>query len=892
MRKIIVIMGIMLGVLFSIGDEQYNASEVDSEVVDLTGLSPDQIAQELDTAPKEQNFITLEPEMLEKVSGVKLTEVRSTVDYSEINSTMWGYWGVYKIDGHYVFCIEPGSDTLSAGLVVSGTKSKYNKFKESTRLYLDRVISSGVEKYNNSGNVDYIFSTQLLIWDYLSTNERDVIGNPMESWNPNFLDGWTIHKPEKYKEEIGNIENDLASWDLLPSFVSADKSDPVVHTLKYNQNSENYSITLNDKNKVWDSKYANYEDFGNYTVSNPAGSDNVKISSKDPSTIESGVRTYSWEPTLSGTEQLYDAGQDIIRVGAGKQSGYMKVKTDVAPTGGFKLSKVSKSLNGETDPLVNVQFTVTSSTYPSFEKVYTTGIKGKVTTEEDELKLGKYHIVETKVDDKYVGGFEQDFEVKKPNQIVEINDGEPIVNEVYKNKIQLRKVGQTLSNDSDELIDLSGAEFDLYKDNNEDKSIDDEDTLVQHLVTGEKGKATSKDVVIGQYLLIETKAPTGYQLDSESHSVVVENDGETNKTISFGQIENKPITSSAHLTKVGVSSLTESANEEQSEIESESSLDEDLLSVKLEGVEFEIYQDLNQNQLLDEEERVALQTIVTDENGEAYTDQLKYGEYFALETNNPNLNYAIANIPYYFEVHNLEQVEINDGNPIENEEKFGQLEVHKQGKQINGSEDVSLANAEYEVYSDEDELIETLITDEDGLAVSNPLSFGSYTIKETSAPEGYEVDETILSFEINEQNYKQPIVLKFTDQVITNIIDIKKTDVATGEEIAGAEIEVIDLATKEVVEAWTSTTEEHSFNLDYGQYKFCEKTAPAGYKRETKCTNFEVAQNGVEQQFELTNEQIKMAITGIRNNKGLLIAITTLAILWIVRILYKRIALN
>ncbi|WOO88716.1 SpaA isopeptide-forming pilin-related protein [Mollicutes bacterium LVI A0078] len=921
------------------------------EVINLTNMSMDEIATILDPNAEEQNFITLNPEQLKQVRGVSLTKVTADEDFSVINSTMFGEWEIYKANGHYIFCIQPGADVLSTASTTNESGSKYADFSGTSKDYVGRVISSSMQHYSDSGNNDYVFAGQLLIWDYLSEHEADVIGNPMSSWNPAFLDSWTIHKSSEYGSEINTIEDDLSEWWIRPSFMGSASATAKGHTLKYNATKDNFELTLTDTNGVWDSKFADYGDFGNYTVSNPAGANNVKITTNVESTSYTSARSYSWKPYASGTNEFYDGGQDLVYVGADPVPAYMKFKTEARPLGGFKIKKVDSETgavlsgaeytlydsagskvdsyttnsNGiisvglelpigdykiketkapkgyvlnntehsvkieadkitdltstpyendiirggielkklgevfELDPevLANIEFTVTSTTYPSFNEVYTTNNNGILKTSNDEFKYGDYHIEETKAPSKYVMDFEQDFSITKDGVVVKLNGGDDVLNKLYLNKVHFTKIAENFDNEDDEMYPLSGSTFGFYTDLNENGELDREDKLVDMQTSDENGEVTSIGLPEGHYVMHEIEPTEGYNINTNSYPFEIKNDGTIvdGGVIELDDIENEVVTGKAQLIKVG-SKLCDKEMARPDTIKDCQTL--------LPDVSFAVYQDLNNNGVFDKQESKPVDVMKTDKDGLAVSNDLKYGHYFVKEINNPSDNYFMNENTFEFTIDEQdEMVFINNGVAIENIEKLGNIHITKSGNEIGNINDdtVLLADAEYTIYNSKGDVEDVLTTDENGEATSVMLSFGDYTMKETKAPEGYALDETEYEFTIDNDSYENTIEFDLTDEVIENEVSILKTDLATGDELPGANLTILeDNGTGNKVDSWTSTEEAHVINLEYGKYMIIENYAPEGYVKLNQGVKFEVTEDGIKQDIKIENELIENEI--------------------------------
>lgn len=74
---------------------------------------------------------------------------------------------------------------------------------------------------------------------------------------------------------------------------------------------------------------------------------------------------------------------------------------------------------------------------------------------------------------------------------------------------------------------LTGATFEVYKDVNGDGKLDDGDELIGTLTETTTGIYEMKELLYGKYLVRETKAPEGFELDKGVYSVFIEKDETT-----------------------------------------------------------------------------------------------------------------------------------------------------------------------------------------------------------------------------------------------------------------------------------------------------------------------------------------------------------------------------
>ena len=74
---------------------------------------------------------------------------------------------------------------------------------------------------------------------------------------------------------------------------------------------------------------------------------------------------------------------------------------------------------------------------------------------------------------------------------------------------------------------LTGATFEVYKDVNGDGKLDDGDELIGTLNETSTGIYEMKELLYGKYLVRETKAPEGFELDKGVYSVFIEKDETT-----------------------------------------------------------------------------------------------------------------------------------------------------------------------------------------------------------------------------------------------------------------------------------------------------------------------------------------------------------------------------
>lgn len=182
-----------------------------------------------------------------------------------------------------------------------------------------------------------------------------------------------------------------------------------------------------------------------------------------------------------------------------------------------------------------------------------------------------------------------------------------------------------------------------------------------------------------------------------------------------------------------------------------------------------------------------------------------------------------------------------------------------------------IASAEGEILAKADTLIETQTTDAEGkISFTADLPLGTYYVKELEAAPGYLLDEE--SYEVDFTYQGQGI------KVITNTLEVKdepttteisKTDIATGEEVVGATLEIL-AKSGEVVESWTSTEEKHIvYGLPAGDYVLREMSAPTeqGYVK-AEDVPFTIEETGEVQKVEMKDDFTKVEISKVDITDG------------------------
>lgn len=382
---------------------------------------------------------------------------------------------------------------------------------------------------------------------------------------------------------------------------------------------------------------------------------------------------------------------------------------------------------------------------------------------------------------------------------------------------------------------------------------------------------TAYPLMTGTYRLEEVdQVIDGYLWNSQSHEFSIDEDSNLRTDSEYGIIfdtdfENTRVKGEIQIEKTGeVAELTENGFEFKTE--------------SLEGVKFGLYalEDIvwNGKTIYTKDSLIAEKT--TDREGKIVFDELYLGKYYVKEIETLD-NYVLDENTYEAELVYKDQYTptIFHSEAILNILKTGKLEFTK----TDISESKTLPNTLIEIYTQNDELVFSGRTDEEGKIVIDRLPQGKYYIIEKEAPEGYKLNEEKMPFEIKENGEIVKSTMK--DEDITGTLEFTKLDFSNDNPLPNTLIEIYNADTDELV--FSGRTDDNGTitieKLKYGNYYILEKEAPEGYELNPERMYFEIREDGEVVKSIMKDKQIvKVPNTEAEDYKDLLFSGITLLV--------------
>lgn len=546
----------------------------------------------------------------------------------------------------------------------------------------------------------------------------------------------------------------------------------------------------------------------------------------------------------------------------------------------LKIVKVDAE-TGETIPYAGATFEIydpdgnlvtMTTTYPEVQEhtQFVTNEEGWLITPE-VLDYGEgYSIVEVEAPYGYVLNSDPVFfDVTPENAVSE--DGIVLViaekeNAPQKGTITIEKTGEVFSSveiQEGKLQDrykpiyaesgLEGAEFEIRA---AEDIVTPDGTLrysagevVDTLTTAADGTATSTELYLGKYEIVETKAPYGMVLNEELISVELKYAGqEVAVTSTSVSIYNER-------QKVLVKLYKDLEKDELFEI----GTGDEILNVY-----FALYasEDLTaaDGTIIPKDGLIEIAGVQAD-GTLTFSADLPIGSYYVKEYST-NEHYLISEetYPVVFEYGGEDtavvEIVVNDGDAILNEIIRGSIsgvKVDENGEPLPGAV-FGLFKADCTEFTEENAIL-TAESAEDGSFSFADVPYGIWQIKEISTVEGYVLSDEIFEVQIDEDG--QVIELgNIENKPITGELEITKKDISDGKLLPNAGFRIKDEDGNVVAEGYTDENGIARFTLEYGKYTYEEFDAPDGYQIDTTPHSFEIREDGEIVKAEMTNEKI------------------------------------
>lgn len=247
----------------------------------------------------------------------------------------------------------------------------------------------------------------------------------------------------------------------------------------------------------------------------------------------------------------------------------------------------------------------------------------------------------------------------------------------------------------------------------------------------------------------------------------------------------------------------------------------------------------------------------TDSNGKLYFDNPGQGTFYLTETIAPS-GYGLNTQTYKFTIDANGKISGKTTVPDGNDD--GKVYIRKEDT----TTAAGVAGAEIEVTNKKTgEVIFKGKSNESGYVSFEKPAEGVYEFRETIAPDGYFINETVYEFTVHPNG---TITGDNTITDIPNTITITKTDYSTGKALKGATIEVYD--ENNVLVKVGVTDEDGKLYVaipDYGTFHYKESVAPEGYILDEGTYTITINRDGtITGELKFTNEAI-VPQTGIED---------------------------
>ena len=437
----------------------------------------------------------------------------------------------------------------------------------------------------------------------------------------------------------------------------------------------------------------------------------------------------------------------------------------------------------------------------------TTGSDGTFALE--YLPLGEYVLEEVKAPDGYLTISDpENFTIKNESTAVSVGNtrikADLKIIKTDENGKLLEGIKFTLKNSVGGFVTASGS-------NGRYTYTDLADTVTE-FITDERGEIFVSGLLWGTYYLSETNAPKGIvgikdqivEVDAENH----------NKTIEL-KLENRSEKGKIEFTK------TDGAGN------------------GLAGAVFKLK--------LVEGSGTAYSTVkqmyaISDDKGQVSFEDVPYGVYELTEVIAPE-GYVRSNDTYYVSIGSAVAEGKNIGS-VPNSWANSRMEKEFTVKKVNADGGEPLNGAAFQVLDeDENPIKDKTITTWNGGSDTVTLPLGRYYLKETVAPEGYELNEELIPFEVT-TNGRNTVTVKNTPK--TGSLTIQKAD-KDGKPLLGAEFKIyaMGVAARENP-IYTLITDSSGkavkTGIPYGSYVAIESRAPEGYERDDTERPFDIPQ--------------------------------------------------